>query len=148
MLPRIAGRAGHSRYVQKVIATPTSVVLVDDAPEVRLLLRSVLRLSGRYQVVGEGGDGVEAIDLARGLRPDVLVLDVSMPQMDGIEALPLVREASPSTRVVLYTGFDPTTGLGERARDLGATAILQKSTDIDDFVRELDGVLGDRKSVV
>jgi PAS domain S-box-containing protein len=124
-----------------VIATPISVVLVDDAPEVRLLLRSTLRLSGRYKVIGEGGNGEEAIERARELRPDVLILDVSMPVMDGLEALPRVLVESPDTRVVLYTGFDPG-GLGDRARDLGATAIVQKSVDIDDFVADLDNALG------
>jgi PAS domain S-box-containing protein len=135
------GRAPHSRYVQEVIATPPSVVLVDDAPEVRMLLRSALRVSGRYRVIGEGCNGEEAIELARRTRPDVLVLDISMPQMDGLEALPLVLEASPTTRVVLYTGFDPG-GLSERARSLGATAIVQKSTAIEKFADELDSILG------
>ena len=94
--------------------TPT-IVIVDDASEVRGMLRTRLRLSGRLTVVGEGADGSEAVELAREHQPALMLLDVSMPVMDGLEALPLVLAASPATRVVMFSGFEEQ-GLIERAR--------------------------------
>ena len=107
-----------------------------------MLLRGTLRVSGRYAVIAEGATGADAVELTRQHRPDVLVLDVSMPVMDGLEALPQVLAASPQTRVVMYTGFDPG-ALGQRALDLGATAVLQKSTAINRFADDLDEALRD-----
>jgi PAS domain S-box-containing protein len=123
-----------------VIATTPSVILIDDVFEVRMLLRSALRISGRYNVVAEGSNGEEAIELAKLNRPDVVVLDMSMPVMDGLEALPRILEVSPDTRVVVYTGFDEH-GLAEQARALGAAGFLQKSTSLDAFVNDLDDLL-------
>jgi PAS domain S-box-containing protein len=113
-----------------------TIVVVDDAPEVRLLVRTRLRLTGRLEVVGEGADGEAAIALARTHHPDLMLLDVSMPEMDGLEALPLVLEASPGTRVVLYSGFEQR-GLAERARELGAAAFVEKSAPVYSLVDRL-----------
>ncbi len=120
--------------------TPT-VVVVDDATEVRLLLKTRLRLSGRLRVVGEGTNGADAVEMARRLRPDLMLLDVSMPGVDGLEALPMVLEASSATRVVLYSGFEEQ-GLVERARQLGAASFVEKSAPIDTLVDRLLEVLG------
>lgn len=79
--------------------TPT-VVIVDDAAEVRTLMKTRLRLSGMFRVVGEGSDGAQAVELARLHAPSLMLLDVSMPGVDGLEALPRILEAAPSTRVV------------------------------------------------
>jgi PAS domain S-box-containing protein len=118
-----------------------TVVLVDDASDVRALVRARLRLSRRFAVVGEGSTGTDAVALAEQHRPSLLLLDVSMPVMDGLEALPLVREASPQTRVVLYSGFEEQ-GLIERGRDLGAAAFLEKSASVERLPDELARVLG------
>jgi PAS domain S-box-containing protein len=91
-------------------------------------------------VVGEGGTGLDAIDLAREHEPDVLLLDISMPIMDGLEALPHIRAASPRTRVVMYTGFE-SHGLAERARQLGASAFVEKSPASKPLAEELARVL-------
>lgn len=119
---------------------PVTLVVIDDAPEVRLFVKAQLRGSGRFMVVGEGGTGLDAIDLARLHQPDVLLLDVSMPIMDGLEALPHVRATSPRTRVVMYTGFD-SHGLAERARQLGAAAFLEKSAGGTPLADELTRAL-------
>ncbi len=117
-----------------------TIVIVDDAPEVRLLLRTRLGMSGRLRVVGEGADGAEAIALAERHQPSLMLLDVSMPGMDGLEALPRVLAASPPTRVVLYSGFEEQ-GLVQRAQQLGAAAFIEKSAPVDSLVERLLAVL-------
>ena len=114
------------------------VVIVDDSAEVRTLVRTELRLSGAAVVEGEGADGADAVDLARRLQPDAMLLDVSMPGMDGLAALPLVLECSPGTRVVMFSGFDEEP-LAMRALDLGATSYLTKTSSLEDVVNELVG---------
>ena len=116
------------RTVPAVADLPT-VVLVDDSPDVRMLVRACLQMSGGLEVVAEGATGHDAISLARHHRPDLMLLDVSMPGMDGLEALPQVRAVSPGTRVVMFTGFEEQ-GLGDRARELGAVALREKSSSV------------------
>src|SRR5215210_3212421 len=76
--------------VRKEAALAIRVLIVDDVPALRELFRLALADS-RFQVVGEAGDGVEAVQLARTTRPDVILLDVSMPRMDGLQAIPLLH---------------------------------------------------------
>jgi PAS domain S-box-containing protein len=120
-----------------------TIVVVDDAAEIRVLVRTRLRLSGRLQVVGEGASGTDAVALAEQHHPALLLLDVSMPGMDGLEALPRVREVSPETQVVMYSGFSEV-GLAERTIELGAAAFFEKSTSLDTLVEDLLAVLGQR----
>jgi PAS domain S-box-containing protein len=121
-------------------AVPT-IVVVDDAAEVRALVRSRLRLSGRLDVVGDGSSGREAVDLAERHRPDLMLLDVSMPEMDGLTALPRVLAGSPATRVVMYSGFAEE-GLSDRCKALGAAAFFEKSTSLETLADDLVSVLG------
>jgi PAS domain S-box-containing protein len=117
-----------------------TIVVVDDAAEVRTLVRSRLRVSGRLDVVGEGASGLEAVELAERLQPDLMLLDVSMPGMDGLEALPRVRAVSPDTCVVMYSGFAED-GLSERCLALGAAAFFEKSTSLETLADDLRDVL-------
>jgi DNA-binding NarL/FixJ family response regulator len=126
-------------YGRPVDAGVISVVLVDDAAEVRSLVRTQLRVMGRFEIVGEGSTGAEAIVACREHQPDIVLLDVSMPDMDGFEALPAIREASPRTRVVMYTGFEER-GLAERARELGADALIEKSAPMSMVVEQLSAI--------
>jgi PAS domain S-box-containing protein len=117
-----------------------TVVVVDDAAEVRLLVKTRFRVSGLLEVVGEGADGADAIALAGKHQPSLMVLDVSMPDMDGLEALPHVLAASPRTKVVLYSGVEEQ-GLVDRARDMGAADFIEKSTPIESLVDRLLALL-------
>ena len=75
--------------------------------------------------MGEAADGFEAIELARRVQPDVMFLDIAMPIMDGIEALPKIRVASPSTRVIVLTAF-ASSSIRSRALAAGAVEYLEK----------------------
>lgn len=117
-----------------------TIVIVDDAAEVRALVGGHLHRSGAFEVVAEGANGFEAVSLADKHRPAVLLLDVSMPGMDGLTALPRVVERSPGTRVVMYSGFDET-GLADHACQLGAAAFVEKSAPLDALLEQLVGLL-------
>jgi PAS domain S-box-containing protein len=119
-----------------------SVVIVDDAADVRALVRARLRVSGQFEIVGEGRTGVDAVTLCAEQQPDLVLLDVSMPEMDGLEALARIREASPRTRAVMYTGFDEA-GLAERARELGAAALIEKSLSMGALADQLLAIVAD-----
>src|SRR3954447_20059673 len=102
------------RVIPAVAPPPPSIVIVDDSADVRMLLRTQIRMSRQLEVVGEGANGLDAAALADRHRPDVILLDVSMPVVDGLTALPQILAASPRTRVVMYSGFEET-GLASEA---------------------------------
>jgi CheY-like chemotaxis protein len=83
------------------------IVLVEDDDDIRALVRTFLSVDGRFDVVGEASDGSRAIQLASQLQPDAIVLDVSMPVMDGSTALPLIRLAAPAVAVVIFSALAP-----------------------------------------
>jgi DNA-binding NarL/FixJ family response regulator len=83
-----------------------SVAIVDDQPLIRAGLRMVVESQSDLQLAGEGGEGAEAIALARVHRPDVMLLDVRMPGVDGIRAIDGILAASAGTRIVMLTTFD------------------------------------------
>jgi PAS domain S-box-containing protein len=112
-----------------------TVVLVDDSREVRAVVRRMLDGAG-FDVVGEAGDGDEAILQAYRTKPALLVLDTSMPRVDGLEALPAILALSPKTRVVMFTGFEEP-GLAARARELGAVDLVEKSISLEELPRRL-----------
>ena len=81
------------------------VLLADDHPVVRHGLRAFLQLQEDLDIVGEAGDGVEAVAQVKKLQPHVVLLDLVMPRLDGIDAIRQIREASPTTRVIVLTTF-------------------------------------------
>lgn len=84
------------------------VVLVDDIDDVRRVVRTALRLRGGFDVVGEASDGTGAVHLAGEARPDLVVLDVGLPDLAGREVLSGIRDASPGTKIVIFSGEEPT----------------------------------------
>jgi DNA-binding NarL/FixJ family response regulator len=117
-----------------VVATDTRrVLIVDDAEDLRDLLRFGLERSAHLEVVGEAVDGIDAVEQARVLQPDLVFLDVAMPRMDGLQALPLIREAVPHVRVVVLSGFNEGT-MAENARRAGADHYVVKGGPLQELV--------------
>ena len=114
------------------------VLIVDDHPLTRGALASLLA-SNDFEVVGQAAGGAEAIVLAGELRPDLIVLDLTMPDMDGLEALPLLREASPNAEVVVLTASEDDGNLLSAIRG-GAAGYLLKSEPPERIVGFLRGV--------
>jgi diguanylate cyclase (GGDEF)-like protein len=108
---------------------PVRVVVCDDAPALRALMRASLELDGRVEVVGEAEDGERVVDLSAELRPDVVLLDLQMPGVDGLSALPRIRRAAPDTAVVVLSGCDAAE-VGSRALALGARRYVEKPAGI------------------
>jgi YesN/AraC family two-component response regulator len=114
---------------------PVRVLIADDAPDIRLLLKMYLSDS-RLEVVGEATNGAEAVELTRAQLPDAVILDLAMPVMDGLEAIPLIKAASPNTKIVVLSGFEADR-MAERAIDLGADSYLQKGVALGDISQML-----------
>lgn len=122
---------------------PIRILLVDDAQEMRAIVALSLRLAGTFDVVGEAANGAEAVDLTAATKPDLVLLDLSMPVMDGLQALPLILERSPETVVVVFSGFDELQ-LGREARARGASAYVEKGMPLDALARTLVEVYEER----
>ncbi|GGI04543.1 response regulator transcription factor [Egicoccus halophilus] len=100
------------------------ILIVDDDPQFRHLVRLVLRSADDFEFVGEASDGQDGVAQAESLAPDVVLLDLMMPEMDGFQALPLIRAAQPRTAVIVLTALD-----AEEAAEgmlLGATGFVEK----------------------
>jgi DNA-binding NarL/FixJ family response regulator len=101
-----------------------SAVIVDDVPHIRALFRMFLEDAG-VAVIGEGRTGVEAVEQAVRLAPDVIVLDLSMPEMDGLQAITQIRRRAPKTQVVVVSGF-AASRMASLALEVGAAAYVEK----------------------
>lgn len=115
---------------------PTRVLIVDDVEQVRLDLRTALSISGELEIVGEAADGLEAIRLTESLKPDVVLMDLEMPVMDGYESTRQIKTRCPSSRVVALTVHDYESARGEAYRS-GVDAFLVKGASIEKIVQSL-----------
>ncbi|MFI6096226.1 response regulator [Lentzea sp. NPDC051213] len=112
------------------------VVLADDQDLVRAGFRVILGTEPGIEVVGEAGDGAEAVDLVTALQPDVVLMDVQMPRMDGLEATRRILSSGGATRVVILTTFDREDYLFE-ALQAGASGFLLKNASPEDLVESV-----------
>jgi DNA-binding NarL/FixJ family response regulator len=116
--------------------TPSRVLVVDDAVELRELLVLLLEMEDDFVVVGEAGNGAEGIEEAARLQPDLILLDLAMPVMDGLAALPRLRSAAPDTKVVVFSGFD-SVAVEREARSAGAHGYIEKGVAVLEVVERL-----------
>ena len=115
---------------------PVTVLIIDDMEEIRSLLRDVITELTDFRIAGEAEDGVEGLRLAEATQPDLILLDLSMPRMDGLEVLPRLREAAPRARIVVLSGFSGDR-MGPIALQLGAAVYLEKGVTPDQIVSAL-----------
>jgi PAS domain S-box-containing protein len=116
------------------------VLVVDDAEDLRMLLRARMETRNGLTVVGEAADGLAAVELASELQPDLVMLDLAMPRMDGLEALPLIRAAVPGVRVIVLSGFNQST-LAQKAMEAGADHYVVKGGSMGQLLELVDRVL-------
>jgi CheY-like chemotaxis protein len=119
-----------------------TVLVVDDADDLRMLLRARMESRRGLTVIGEAADGLAAVELASELQPDLVMLDLAMPRMDGLEALPLIRAAVPGVRVIVLSGFNQST-LAEKAMEAGADRYVVKGGSMRQLLDLVDTVLED-----
>jgi DNA-binding NarL/FixJ family response regulator len=109
------------------VAAAVSVLIVDDNASVREAVRQTLDDDRRFLVVAEAASGAEGIDVARKRRPDVVLLDLSMPDASGLDVLPGIREVASQSRIVMYTAF-PSEGLADVVVALGGVGVIEKGS--------------------
>jgi DNA-binding NarL/FixJ family response regulator len=116
------------------------VLLVDDLAGLRHMVRASLEATNVFTVVGEAKSSRDAVDKARALKPELVLLDLSMPTINGIEALPLLLQASPRSKVVCLTNPE-SERMSPDAMQRGAIACLEKEKPPKDLVADLVEVL-------
>jgi DNA-binding NarL/FixJ family response regulator len=130
-------RSGMSQRENDFMAV--RILLVDDHPIVRQGLRTLLEGRTGWEVVGEASDGVEALDKVESLQPDVVVLDVTMPKMNGLEACRLIQQKTSGLEVLFVTQHDSPQMMRE-ALDAGARGYVVKSNAARDLLDAVEAV--------
>ncbi|MBD7978014.1 MULTISPECIES: two-component system response regulator NarL [Pseudomonas] len=122
------------------MTTPHTLLLVDDHPMMRRGIRQLLELEDDLDVIGEAGHGAEALDLLTDLRPDLILLDNNMPQMNGVETLKKIREQGYAGKVLLFTVSDAEEDVRDAMR-FGADGYLLKDMEPEQLIDQLRRVL-------
>ena len=135
--PRVEGDASAHGSLVRMGAAMTRILIADDHEVVRSGLKSILELHAGWEVVAEAGDGKEAIAKAVDTRPDVAVIDYSLPIMNGIEATRQIRSRLPKTEVLIFTMHDNDELLGQLLK-AGARAFLVKSDAKEHLVAAIE----------
>ena len=112
------------------------VLVVDDSDDSRFLLRKRLEKKRQFQIVGEAADGLEAVKQVEALGPDIVIMDVRMPVMDGIEATRQIKERFPSTSVLAHSGFSDLDQM-EAMREAGAVGYVLKDAPAEELIMRL-----------
>lgn len=120
--------------------TPSRILVADDHPLLRSAIKHVLGLQPDLEVVGEAADGQEALELCRRLRPDLVLMDMTMPRMDGREATRAIKEEHPQTIVLMLTASIDSNHMAE-AVEAGAAGYVLKSANLPQMIGAVRGAL-------
>ena len=124
----------------------TRVMLADDHLVVRMGLAAIISIERDMEVVGEAADGAEAVRLAAELRPDVVIMDIMMPKLDGVAATAEIRKSNPETQILILTTFGTSDDL-RRALEAGATGALVKDSAQTELVSAIRECAAGRKTI-
>ena len=116
------------------------ILIVDDGEEVRQVLRAIIESRTCYEICGEAGNGLEGIEQALRLKPDLVLLDVAMPMLNGIEVASVLAGSVPNLPVVLYTMYNEMLGLS-LASAVGARAVVSKADGITKLLECVQNIL-------
>ena len=119
--------------------SPRRILVIDDGDSVRDVIRIFLEHAG-FQVCGEAADGVQAIEMAKKLKPDLIVLDLAMPRMNGAEAASILTQTMPSVPIVLLTLYQNVLG-PSLASELGVKAVIDKTDGMAKLVKCVHSLL-------
>lgn len=119
------------------------ILIVDDHATVRRGVRILLSSRRDWVVCGEAGDGFEAVQKAKSLRPDVVLMDISMPGMDGVEATKIIRREVPESTVIIVSQNDPIVALSQ-AEEVDAVGYVNKADLARDLLPAVERVVADR----
>jgi len=119
------------------------ILLVDDTEVVRRGLRSLLASRANWLVCGEAVDGLDALEKAKTLRPDVVLMDISMPRMNGLDATRIIRRELPETKVVIVSQNEGPI-IHRHAQEVDAAASIAKINVFQDLLPTLDRLAGDQ----
>ncbi len=125
----------------------SGVLICDDNAAMRVLLAVIVDTAHRLHVAGEAADGNEAILAATRLQPDVILLDLAMPNRSGLEALPELRRVAPDAQIVVLSGFAEAT-VADEVLALGAHTYLQKGADPDTIVATIQSAAADARRLL
>lgn len=120
--------------------TKIKVLIADDHTVVRIGLRTLLSLAKDISVVGEARNGKQAVEETLRLRPDVVIMDLSMPKLDGVEATRRILAAAPSTRILILTSYGSSDGIAH-ALELGAAGAMMKTADDERIVSAIHKIV-------
>ncbi|MGE5329504.1 MAG: response regulator [Deltaproteobacteria bacterium] len=109
-----------------------TVLIVDDAIFMRMVLKKLFELDGRCEVIGEAQNGLEGIQKAEELQPDIITMDVVMPDLDGVEAVKEIKKLCPETKVVMITSVS-NYQMVRKVIEIGAFDYLSKPIDLEDL---------------
>ena len=123
-------------------AAAAGVLICDDNEAVRALVGLIVDRAAGLTVVGEAADGNEAIVEATRLQPDVIMLDLAMPKLSGLEAIPALRRIAPRAQIIVFSGF-ATASVAAQVLALGAVSYLEKGANPDTIVATIERALAD-----
>ena len=119
-------------------------VIIDDSMFMRTVLKKIIEEKNNYIVVGEGGNGIQAIEQAKKFKPDVMTLDITMPDMDGIQAVGEILKVSPKTNIIMISAMGQQARVIEAIRN-GAKDFIIKPFDKTRVMESMNNVISNLK---